>query len=92
MYKPHSEMETVYIVCFGDRQTGAIGIKNSSYYWVKKAVASTVMWFLGHWTPETANTATYPRLTTTDNSKFQSSIILRYSTDRLDLQRVQLTL
>jgi hypothetical protein len=72
-------------------QTGAIGIKNSSYYWVKgSSKYSDVV--LGRWTPETANTATYPRLTTTDNSNnFQSSTFWRYSTDRLDLQRVQLT-
>jgi TonB-linked SusC/RagA family outer membrane protein len=72
-------------------QSGAIGIKNSSYYWVKGSGKYSEI-VRGRWTPETADIATYPRLTTTDNSNnFQSSTFWRYSTNRFDLQRVQLT-
>lgn len=46
----------------------------------------------GRWTPETAATATYPRLTTTDGTNnYQTSSFWIYSTNRIDLQRVQLT-
>ena len=46
----------------------------------------------GRWTPETASTATYPRLTTKDNSNnLRNSTFWRKSTDRFDLNRVQLT-
>lgn len=75
----------------GTGQIGAIGIKNNSYYWVKGSGKYSEV-VLGRWTPETADIATYPRLTTTDNNNnFQSSTFWRYSTDRFDLQRVQLT-
>lgn len=46
----------------------------------------------GHWTEETRNTATYPRLTTTDNSNnFQNSTFWMYKTNRFDLKRIQVT-
>jgi len=49
-----------------------------------------VVW--GRWTPETAATATYPRLTTTDNSNnFRNSTFWLYDTDRFNLTKVQLT-
>lgn len=72
-------------------QSGAIGFKNSSYYWVKGSSKYSEV-VRGRWTEATAATATYPRLTTTDNSNnFQNSTFWRYSTNRFDLQRVQLT-
>ena len=44
------------------------------------------------WTPETAATATYPRLTTeSGTNNYQTSDFWLYSTDRFDLAKVQLT-
>jgi hypothetical protein len=47
---------------------------------------------LGRWTPETAETATHPRLTTLghDHNAAPSSFWL-YNTDRFNLSKVQLT-
>ncbi len=72
-------------------QAGGIGFKNGTYDWVYgDRKYSEVVW--GRWTPETASTATYPRLTTTtNNNNFTNSTFWRYSTRRFDLARVQLT-
>jgi hypothetical protein len=44
------------------------------------------------WTPETAATATYPRLTTKNgDNNFRNSDFWLYSTNRVDLAKVQLT-
>lgn len=46
----------------------------------------------GRWTPETAATATYPRLTAKDNTNnFRNSNFWIYSTDCFNLNKVQLT-
>jgi TonB-linked SusC/RagA family outer membrane protein len=75
----------------GTGSSGAIGFKNSSYYWVKgESKYSDIV--LGRWTDETKDIATYPRLTTTENSNnFQNSTFWMYKTNRFDLSRVQLT-
>ncbi|WP_225974622.1 hypothetical protein [Arachidicoccus ginsenosidivorans] len=75
----------------GSGNSGAIGFKNSSYYWVNGAAKySDVVW--GRWTEATKNTATYPRLTTTASSNnFQNSTFWLYKTNRFNLSRVQLT-
>lgn len=79
------------LFAMGTGSTGAIGFKNSSYYWVRgSSKYSEVVW--GRWTEQTKNTATYPRLTTTNNSNnFQNSTFWMYKTNRFDLNRVQLT-
>jgi TonB-linked SusC/RagA family outer membrane protein len=79
------------LFAMGTGSTGAIGFKNSSYYWVKgSSKYSDVVW--GRWTEETQNTATYPRLTTTNNSNnFQNSTFWMYKTNRFDLSKVQIT-
>ncbi|MDE6653391.1 MAG: SusC/RagA family TonB-linked outer membrane protein, partial [Muribaculaceae bacterium] len=48
---------------------------------------------LGRWTPETAATATYPRLSSQNNGdlNFRSSDYWMYSTDAFYLDKVQLT-
>lgn len=75
----------------GSGQSGAIGYKNSSYYWVRgNSKYSDVV--LDRWTPETANTATYPRLSTNSlNNNFQNSTFWRYKNNRFNLTRVQFT-
>lgn len=75
----------------GTGQSGGIGFKNSSYDWIKgSSKYSDVVW--GRWTEETKDKATYPRLTTTDNSNnLRNSTFWKYSTNRFDLKRIQLT-
>ncbi len=72
-------------------QTGAFGMKDSSYFWVDGEDKYSVV-VRDRWTPETANTATYPRLTAQNsNNNFRSSDFWLYSTDRVDLAKVQLS-
>ncbi|MCH5312659.1 MAG: SusC/RagA family TonB-linked outer membrane protein [Prevotella sp.] len=70
---------------------GGHAIKNSSYWWVagEGKYSAAVR---NRWTPETASTATYPRLTTTSgDNNYQTSDFWMYSTSRFDLAKVQLT-
>lgn len=75
----------------GTGQSGAIGFKNNAYYWIKgDSKYSDIVW--GRWTEETKHTATFPRLTTTDNSNnLRNSTFWMYKTNRFNLRRVQLT-
>jgi len=70
---------------------GGKGLKNNSYMWVYgDSKYSAVV--RNRWTPETAATATYPRLTTqSGDHNFRSSDFWLYSTDRVDLGKVQIT-
>ena len=63
----------------------------SNYFWVNGEEKYSVE-TRNRWTPETANTATFPRLTTLngDNNN-RSSDFWMYSTDRFDLSKVQIT-
>ena len=72
-------------------QNGGVAFKNSGYYWINgNSKYSEVV--RGRWTPETASTATYPRLTTTSNSNnLRNSTFWQYSTNRFDLSKVQFT-
>ncbi|UGU17698.1 SusC/RagA family TonB-linked outer membrane protein [Sinomicrobium kalidii] len=70
---------------------GAHAMKNNSYFWMdgEDKYSEVVR---GRWTEETANTATYPRLTTRNSdNNFRSSDFWMYSTDRMDLSRVQIS-
>lgn len=73
--------------------SGSVGLKNSSYYWATAATTakySAVM--LDRWTPATAATATYPRLTTTSgDNNFRNSDFWLYKNDRINLARIQIT-
>jgi len=75
----------------GTGQRGGIAFKNNSYFCPGgESKYSEMAW--GRWTPETASTATAPRLTTGSTSNnSQASTFWRYSTDRFDLRTVQLT-
>ncbi len=80
---------TFFALCTGGY--GAKGVKNTSYDWVYgDGKYSEVV--RGRWTEETAATATYPRLTTlSSDNNFRTSDFWLYSTDRFDLQKVQIT-
>lgn len=76
---------------YGTGQTGGSAFRNNSYYCPGgQSKYSEMAW--GRWTPETAATATAPRLTTgsTANNTPASTFWL-YSTDSFRLGRVQLT-
>lgn len=69
--------------------TGYLG--NSNYYFVQGDVKYS-KFMLNHWTEETKHTATYPRLSTkADNNNFRGSDFWLYSSDRFNLDRIQLT-
>lgn len=70
---------------------GGVGMKNSSYFWISgESKYSEVV--RNRWTVDTQETATFPRLTTLNGSNnFRNSDFWLYSTDRLDLSRVQLS-
>jgi hypothetical protein len=72
---------------------GGHGLKSNYYYdWTGCSDRKYSEVVRGRWTEETRNTATYPRLTTTngDNS-FRNSDFWLYRTNRFDLSMVQLT-
>ncbi len=71
--------------------SGAYGVKNSSYYWIDDQDKYSAV-VRECWTPETAATAKYPRLTVSEGANnLQTSDFWMYSTDRIDLAKVQLT-
>lgn len=72
-------------------QFGAYGLKNNSYYYMSGDSKYSVN-VLGRWTPETADVATHPRLTTLSSAHNGSaSTFWLYSTDRFNIRKVQLT-
>jgi TonB-linked SusC/RagA family outer membrane protein len=75
----------------GAGQTGAYGFKNNAYWW-NRGTSKFSEVVLGRWTPETAATATYPRLTTENgDNNYQNSTFWLYKTDQFYLSNVQLT-
>jgi TonB-linked SusC/RagA family outer membrane protein len=75
----------------GIGNSGGNGIKDGSYYWIDGDVkySSEV---LNSWTPATAATATYPRLSSiTNTNNNQTNTFWLYSTDALRLSKIQIT-
>ena len=75
----------------GTASLGGESLKNSDYYWIsgEEKYSKVVR---GRWTPETAETATYPRLTTGNgNNNFTNSDFWMYKSNRFDLAKIQLT-
>ena len=80
---------TLFIL--GNGQFGAYGMKNNSYYNMQSTDKYSVN-ARGRWTPETADVATHPRLTTYSSANNSAaSTFWIYSTDRFNLRKVQLT-
>jgi len=80
---------TVFVL--GTVQVGGTGVKDNSYYWVYGASKYSAV-VRDSWTEATKNTATYPRLTTlSGDNNFRYSDFWTYSTDRINLSRIQLT-
>lgn len=79
------------LFALGMAQTGSNVYYNNSYYWVfgDRKYSEVV---LNRWTPATAATATYPRLTTTSGSNnFRNSTYWLYSNNYFTLNRAQIT-
>jgi len=72
-------------------QAGGIAFKNNTYY-CPTGTSKYSVYARDRWTPATAATASYPRLTTTDNSNNrQTSSFWKYSTNLFNLSKVQVT-
>ena len=74
----------------GNGQFGGKDMKNGSYYFMSGDAKYSIN-ARGRWTPETAATATHPRLTTLTTSNNASSTFWLYSTDRFNIRKIQLT-
>jgi hypothetical protein len=71
--------------------SGAYAMKDNTYHWVygDRKYSEVVR---DRWTEETAETALYPRLTTSSGgNNFRSSDYWLYKTDRINLAKIQLT-
>jgi hypothetical protein len=80
---------TLYVL--GEGRTGADGFKSSNYYWIDGNEKYSVA-VLDAWTPETAATATFPRLTTSTNSNnYRTSSFWQYNNDYFSIQKIQLS-
>ena len=72
-------------------QAGGIAFKNNTYY-CPTGTSKYSVYARDRWTPATAATASYPRLTTTDNyNNLQTSSFWKYSTNLFNLSKVQVT-
>jgi TonB-linked SusC/RagA family outer membrane protein len=73
--------------------SGAYGFKSSSYYWASGNSAKYSAAMRGRWTEATAETATYPSLSTGNNgdNNFRNSDFWLFKNDRINLARVQLS-
>lgn len=86
-----AKWKNVTFFVLGVARTGGYAMKNTDYFWVNgEDKYSEVV--RGRWTEETKETASYPRLTTqSGNNNFRNSDFWRYSTNRFDLARVQIS-
>ncbi|PZX17248.1 TonB-linked SusC/RagA family outer membrane protein [Breznakibacter xylanolyticus] len=75
----------------GTGRYGAHAFKSGSYYWVDGDDKYSEV-VRDRWTEQTKDSAKYPRLTTlTSDNNFRNSDFWLYSTDRFDLEKVQVT-
>ncbi len=92
-YALHLNLSWKFISLFmiGTGQTGESTIFNDPYYWVygERKYSEAV---LGRWTPETASSATYPRLSSVNNANnFRNSTYWLEKNNWFTLQRIQVT-
>jgi TonB-linked SusC/RagA family outer membrane protein len=75
----------------GIGQFGGEANRNNDYYWVDGNDKYSEI-VLDRWTPETANTASYPRLSAgTNNNNFRTSTFWMYDNSYFEVKRAQLT-
>jgi len=75
----------------GTGSNGGNGVNTNNYYWVSGDTKYSEV-VNNRWTPATAQTATYPRLSSQqNNNNFRMSDFWMYSSDRINLSKVQIT-
>ena len=75
----------------GNARSGANGYKNNNYYWVDGADKYSTQ-VLNRWTSATAQTATFPRLTSLASSNnYRQSTYWMYKNNYFQILRMQLT-
>lgn len=75
----------------GTGYSGGKRYTNNSYYWLRGTSKFSEV-ALGRWTPETAETATFPRLTTENgDNNYRNSTFWLVNDDRFTLDNLQLT-
>ncbi len=80
---------TLYAI--GEGRSGSESFMESSYYWIDANDKYSEV-VLNAWTPETKNTATYPRVSSQANSNnLRRSSFWLYNNDYFQIRKVQLT-
>lgn len=80
---------TFYVL--GEGRSGSKTFMEGNYYWVDGNDKYSEI-VLGSWTPETKNTATFPRLSAeSDNNNFRRSSYWLYNNDYFNIRKIQLT-
>ena len=75
----------------GTGQTGSEAMKSNNYFWVDGTDKYSEV-VLNRWTPSTANTATFPRLSSGANqNNFRTSTFWMYDNSFFSISRAQLT-
>lgn len=75
----------------GTGSAGGNGLMNNDYYWVDGDNKYSEV-VAGRWTEATSTTATFPRLSSSqNNNNFRSADFWLYKTDRFNLSKVQIT-
>lgn len=79
------------LFALGRGSSGAAGFKSGDYYWVDGNTKYSGV-VRGAWTPATAATATYPRLSSQTNANdFRTSSYWMYKDNYFEISRIQLT-
>lgn len=79
------------LFAMGSGQTGAMAFKNNSYYW-NRGTSKFSEVVMGRWTEETKETATHPRLSTSNgDNNYRNSTFWTYKNNVFRLSNVQLT-
>ena len=74
----------------GEGQQGVKNFRESTYYWMDGNDKYSVL-ARDAWTPETMNTAKYPRISSVSNSNnLRRSTFWMYSNDYFNMRRIQL--
>ncbi|WP_296635683.1 SusC/RagA family TonB-linked outer membrane protein [Polaribacter sp.] len=80
---------SLFVLGYG--QFGGNAIRSGNYFWVEGDNKYSEV-ALNRWTPETAATATYPRLSSVNNPhNYRNSTFWLYDNSFFDIRRVQLT-
>ncbi|GGG94549.1 SusC/RagA family TonB-linked outer membrane protein [Pedobacter zeae] len=86
-----AKWKNLTLFVLGTGRFGASAMKSDNYFWVNGSDKYSDV-VRDRWTPQTKNTATFPRLTTSNgDNNFRASDFWLYSTDRFDLSKVQIS-